>query len=265
MRLDWTLNVLRFFCRQGERSPPGMNPDMMELKQRQGLFPTLWLCQNDVWPGVNLCPEGRAGNHYSLLGRQEGKLRLAFWEDTRSREPAPYLLTCAICNEDSQSPFEEFCCQPAKRETQRERQAGSLAKQSGVQFPEQDHSVFVGTREGACGCKEVEASLETVFSCLPPLAPPIFNVAPFFGSSESERTLCGYYTVGFFLPFSSLDSALRARGETMIKSSWFYVKFKYSDKVSQYIFFSQGKPASPCSLMLTGLVVTLGGEGAQEC
>lgn len=70
--------------------------------------------------------------------------------------PAPCLLTCAICNEDSRSPFEEFCCQPAKRETQRERQAGSLAKQSGVQFPEQDHSVFVGTREGACGCKEVE-------------------------------------------------------------------------------------------------------------
>lgn len=25
----------------------------------------------------------------------------------------------------------------------------------------------------------------------------------------------------------------------MIKSSWFYVKFKYAEKVSQYVFFSQ--------------------------
>ena len=30
----------------------------------------------------------------------------------------------------------------------------------------------------------------------------------------------------------------------MIKSSWFYVKFKYAEKVSQYVFFSRGKPAT---------------------
>lgn len=30
----------------------------------------------------------------------------------------------------------------------------------------------------------------------------------------------------------------------MIKSSWFYVKFKYAEKVSQYVFSSQGKPAT---------------------
>lgn len=30
----------------------------------------------------------------------------------------------------------------------------------------------------------------------------------------------------------------------MIKSSWFYVKFKYAEKVSQYVFFSQGKPVT---------------------
>ena len=30
----------------------------------------------------------------------------------------------------------------------------------------------------------------------------------------------------------------------MIKSSWFYVKFKYAEKVSQYVFSSQGKPVT---------------------
>lgn len=30
----------------------------------------------------------------------------------------------------------------------------------------------------------------------------------------------------------------------MIKSSWFYVKFKYAEKVSQYVFFSLGKAAT---------------------
>lgn len=46
----------------------------------------------------------------------------------------------------------------------------------------------------------------------------------------------------------------RAGGETMIKSSWFYVKFKYAEKVSRYLFscsLSQGiavwLPAAPFS------------------
>lgn len=30
----------------------------------------------------------------------------------------------------------------------------------------------------------------------------------------------------------------------MIKSSWFYVKFKYAEKVSQYVSFSLGKAAT---------------------
>lgn len=63
----------------------GLSAAMMELKHRQSLLPTLGLCQNDVWPGVNLWPKGRAGNHYSSLERQEGKLRLAFWEGAGAR------------------------------------------------------------------------------------------------------------------------------------------------------------------------------------
>lgn len=122
-----------------------------------------------------------------------------------------------------------------------------MAQRSGVQFPEQDHSV-VGTGEGMWGCKEVkDQSGNSVFSYLPPLAPPPSSIPPSLGLLESERILCGRCAVGCF---SSLfppltPSALRAGGETMIKSSWFYVKFKYTDKVSQYVFFSQGKPASP--------------------
>lgn len=42
----------------------------------------------------------------------------------------------------------------------------------------------------------------------------------------------------------------------MIKSSWFYVKFKYAEKVSQYVFFSQGKPA-------TSLLLYTGSSGYQ--
>ena len=41
----------------------------------------------------------------------------------------------------------------------------------------------------------------------------------------------------------------------MIKSSWFYVKFKYAEKVSQYVFSSQGKPAT--SLQGTCRALTL--------
>lgn len=48
----------------------------------------------------------------------------------------------------------------------------------------------------------------------------------------------------FFFFFFPSSFPPRAGGETMIKSSWFYVKFKYAEKVSQYVFFSQGKPAT---------------------
>lgn len=45
----------------------------------------------------------------------------------------------------------------------------------------------------------------------------------------------------------------------MIKSSWFYVKFKYAEKVSQYGFFSQGKPATSLqSSHVDGLLWPLG-------
>lgn len=236
----------------------------MELKQRQGLSPTLWLCQNDVWPGVNLCPEGRAGNHYSSPGRQEGKLRLAFCEDTRARA-CPLLID--MCHLQWRQPKSIWgILLSASQERNSEGAAGSLAKQSGVQFPERDHSVFVGTREGAWVYKEVEGQSG--------------NCIFLFTASGSSSFQCGsiVWKLGvlknpLWILYGGLFSAfllprlfaLRARGEKMIKSSWFYVKFKYSDKVSQYIFFSQGKPASPCSLMLTGLVVTLGGEGAREC
>lgn len=180
----------------------------MELKERQGLFPTLWLCQNDVWPGVNLCPEGRAGNHYSSLGKQEGKLRLAFWEDTRARA-CPLLIDMCLLQWRQPTSIWGILLS-ASQERNSEGEAGSLAKQSGVQFPERDHSVFVGTREGAWGCKKVEGQSGSCIFLFTSsgLASPIFSVAPFFGSSESERTLCGYYTVGFFLPFSSPDSLL---------------------------------------------------------
>lgn len=129
-----------------------------------------------------------------------------------------------------------------------------------MQFPERDHSVFVGTREGAWGCKKVEGqSGNCIFLFTSSgLALPVFNVAPFFGSSDTIPW-------AFFCLSPPLNLCSEGKREKMIKSSWFYVKFKYSDKVSQYIFFSLGKPASPCSLMLTGLVVTVGGEGAREC
>lgn len=123
----------------------------------------------------------------------------------------------------------------------------------------------VGTGEGVWGYKELEdQSGNSAFSCLPPLAPPPLRLSPSLASLESERILCGRCcTVGFFpslFPPLTL-SALRAGGERMIKSSWFYVKFKYTDKVSLYVFFSQGKPASsPWGLWLTGLRGTLKAE-----
>lgn len=48
----------------------------------------------------------------------------------------------------------------------------------------------------------------------------------------------------------------------MIKSSWFYVKFKYAEKVSQYVFFSQGKPAT--SFWFFGVDSSLSHSGEQS-
>lgn len=47
----------------------------------------------------------------------------------------------------------------------------------------------------------------------------------------------------------------------MIKSSWFYVKFKYAEKVSQYVFSSQGKPTTSSRLLL--LLSSSGYSGKQ--
>lgn len=102
--------------------------------------------------------------------------------------------------------------------------------------------------------KGKEARFEIVhFPISSPFTPPLTTCHP-LENSASERSLCWntvfssalYCFCFFFSSFYFFPSSfsLRAEGETMIKSTWFYVKFKYAEKVSQYVFFSQGKPAT---------------------
>lgn len=93
----------------------------------------------------------------------------------------------------------------------------------------------------------------SAFSYFFPFRPSFDYMSSFGKLSIWEKLLLKHYfflsTILFlfflflFLFFPS-SLPLRAGGETMIKSSWFYVKFKYAEKVSQYVFFSQGKPAT---------------------
>lgn len=66
-----------------------------------------------------------------------------------------------------------------------------------------------------------------------------------------------FFSTFSFLFFSS-SFPLRAGGETMIKSSWFYVKFKYAEKVSQYVFPPKGNMPPPPAFSLDGLLWLLG-------
>lgn len=67
------------------------------------LSPDPGSCQNNVWPGVNPCPKGSAGIHYSSHGRVAGgrRRRLSSWEGTRAKACLLALLACAIGDKGS--------------------------------------------------------------------------------------------------------------------------------------------------------------------
>lgn len=146
-----------------------------------------------------------------------------------------------------------------------------MAKQCGVQFPDQHHSVLWAPGKKVCGgIKRERTSLETVHFPVYLLWLLLHSVYlhPLEAWSLKESFVDAAQWAFFPSLFPPLTlSALRAGGETMIKSSWFYVKFKYTDKVSQSVFFSLGKPASPPGLMLTALPVTLKAKepGSVKC
>lgn len=80
---------------------------------------------------------------------------------------------------------------------------------------------------------------------------------------------CTEFFLFFFLFLILFASSfpLRAGGETMIRSSWFYVKFKYAEKVSQYVCFCpKGNLPPPLeSSHLTGSSGYRGSEWAWKC
>lgn len=180
--------------------------------------------------------------------------------------PAPCLLTCAICVEDSWSPFEEFCCQPAKRETQRERQA---AWQSSLECSFQSKLAPCRGHWGRCtGIWRGKGPVwkRCLFLCASsgPASFPYSSIPWKLRVWKNPLwTLhCGLFP-SLFPPLPL--SALRAGGETMIKSSWFYVKFKYTDKVSRAVFLFPRESCFSLRSLVDRSPSDSESKGAQEC
>lgn len=147
--------------------------------------------------------------------------------------------------------------QPGEQHRGREKQA-ALPGSPGAWFLEQDHMQCFKHQEKVSQEHKGEGGQvwNTAFSYFFPLCPSCLRIHVIFWKTQHLKedfaetqlflqhyTVWGFFSSSFYLFFPS-SFPLRAGGETMIKSSWFYVKFKYAEKVSQYVLFLQGELAT---------------------